>query len=95
MEHSTVGTPPLVAAPRHLRRRRFATDIPDLLLAPGAEPCPEPAPSTEPSPSVKRAAVAAPPAAAAYRRKRLVAFLLVLAVAVSVPVLIAALILAG
>ncbi|MCU1510387.1 MAG: hypothetical protein JWO34_227, partial [Arthrobacter sp.] len=38
MEHSPDSAPPLVAAPRHLRRRRLHEEIPDILLVPGAEP---------------------------------------------------------
>ena len=44
MEHSADGAPPLVAAPRHLRRRRLHEEIPDTLLVPGAEPLPLPRP---------------------------------------------------
>ena len=40
LEHSPDGPPTLVAAPRHLRRRRMHTEIPDALLVPGAEPLP-------------------------------------------------------
>jgi hypothetical protein len=93
--HATDDTPRRLAAPRHLRRRRFRDDIPDLLLVPGAEPYLEPQQPAASEPSAKRAAEAASPEEATYRRKRLVALVLVIAVLVSLPVLIAALVLAG
>jgi hypothetical protein len=37
VENPADGTPPLVAAPRHLRRRRLHREIPDALLVPDAE----------------------------------------------------------
>ena len=40
MDNPADGAPPLVAAPRHLRRRRLHGEIPDALLVPGAEPFP-------------------------------------------------------
>jgi len=40
LEHSPDGPPPLVAAPRHLRRRRMHAEIADTLLVPGAVPLP-------------------------------------------------------
>jgi hypothetical protein len=40
VENPADGAPPLVAAPRHLRRRRLHGEIPDALLVPGAEPVP-------------------------------------------------------
>jgi len=40
LERDAEQTPPLVAAPRHLRRRRFRADVPDRLLAPDAKPFP-------------------------------------------------------
>src|SRR4051794_32297974 len=44
LEHSPDSPPPLVAAPRHLRKRRMHTEIPDTLLVPGAAPVPLPGP---------------------------------------------------
>ena len=100
LEHSPDGPPPLVAAPRHLRRRRMHTEIPDALLVPGAEPIPLHVP---------------PPAEAAdhglqddakqdkesqqlaremlYRRKRRVALLAVLFVAIALAAIVLALLL--
>lgn len=84
---------PLVAAPRHLRRRAFHEEIPDALLVPGVEPLPTGPLRTT---GAKRAAVVDHDAGElAYRRKRLVALIWVLIVAVSVPALIIALMLAG
>ena len=94
MEHTPDGPPPLVAAPRHLRRRRLHTEIPDTLLVPDAEPV-----------SLSPPAPPVPPAAAAgqgsdaellsrgalHRRKRRIALLAVLFVAVIVPALVLAL----
>ncbi|MGO4492730.1 hypothetical protein AB4Y86_11680 [Arthrobacter sp. 2YAF22_2] len=95
MEHATDETPPRVPAPRHLRRRRFRDDISDLLLVPGAEPYPEPHQPAAGPPTAKRAAEAASPEETTYRRKRLVALILVIAVLISLPALIATLVLAG
>ncbi|WP_427130813.1 hypothetical protein [Pseudarthrobacter sp. S9] len=93
MEHSADGTPPLVAAPRHLRRRAFHTEIPDTLLVPGAEPAPL---TPERTASAKRAADPdLDDEETAYRRKRLAALVTVLVVAVSVPALVIALLLLG
>ncbi|MET3948581.1 hypothetical protein ABIB49_003306 [Arthrobacter sp. UYCu512] len=84
--------PPLVAAPRHLRRRTFHEEVPDTLLVPDAEPlpltCAEPA-------APKRAALATDSKESEYRRKRLVALLAVIAVSLSIPILIIALVFAG
>ena len=93
MENPADGTPPLVAAPRHLRRRRLHGDIPDALLVPGAEPLPQVAERTEPA---KRAAeLDQDDEELVYGRKRLTALLAVIFVAVSVPALIIALLLLG
>lgn len=92
MEHDADQTPPLVAAPRHLRRRRFRAEISDPLLVPDAEPLEwgaRPAAGDKPR---------TPPSAArktAYQRKRLVALIAVIAVCLAVPVLVAALLLVG
>lgn len=100
MEHSADGAPPLVAAPRHLRRRRLREEIPDTLLVPGAEPAiPGPvrdagasraAASNRPSPPKAKTRKAMTPA----KRKRAVAFVAVFFVSLSIPVLVLALILA-
>lgn len=92
MEHDAEQTPPLVAAPRHLRRKRFRADIPDPLLVPDAEPFPwGPRPAASDKPRT-------PPGAARktnYQRKRLVALVAVIAVCLAVPALVATLLLAS
>ena len=100
LEHSPDGPPPLVAAPRHLRRRRMHTEIPDALLVPGAEPLPLHVP-----PPAEAADQAHPDAAQQdkeaqqlaremlYRRKRRVALLAVVFVAIAVPAIVLALLL--
>jgi hypothetical protein len=93
LEHFPDDAPPLVAAPRHLRRRPYHAEIPDELLVPGVVPStfvtPRPA-------SAKRAADAdLDPREAAYRRKRRVALISAVFVAISVPTLVIALLLAG
>lgn len=93
MDYSADDYPPLVAAPRHLRRRALHQEIPDELLVPSAEPLPN---GLKRPTGAKRAAAADLDASgAAYRRKRLVALLSVLVVAISVPALVIALLLAG
>jgi hypothetical protein len=93
LENPADGAPPLVAAPRHLRRRRLHGEIPDALLVPGAEPFPL---SVERPASAKRAAELDVDAdEVAYSRKRLAALLAVIFVAVSVPALIVVLLLLG
>ena len=93
MDDPAEDTSRTAAAPRRLRRRTFHKEIPDTLLVPDVEPLQSgPGRST----GARRAAAAdCAPGEAAYRRKRLVALLLVLIVALSVPTLIAALLLAG
>jgi hypothetical protein len=57
LEHSPDSPPPLVAAPRHLRRRRMHTEIADALLVPGAEPVPlKESPAGAPAPEGRDAA---------------------------------------
>jgi hypothetical protein len=102
LEHSPDGAPPLVAAPRHLRRRRMHTEIPDTLLVPGAEPIPV----TDPPPTAAPADDDASQSASQdresqqlardrlNRRKRRVALLAVLFVTIAVPVIVLALLLA-
>jgi hypothetical protein len=93
LDNPADDAPPLVAAPRHLRRRTFHEEIPDALLVPGVEPLPT---GARRATGAKRAAAGDLDAREmAYRRKRLVALIWVLIVAVSVPALIIALLLAG
>lgn len=92
MEHDAAQTPPLVAAPRHLRRKRFRADIPDELLVTGAAPFPA-APESAPRPKPQRQPTAA--RRTAYQRKRLVALVAVILVCLAVPALVATLLLAG
>lgn len=94
MDGSSDAAAPRVAAPRHLRRRPLHSDIPDTLLVPDVGPHAPPVPAAR-EPAAKRAAGAAPPDEATYRRKRLVALLVVLGIVISVPALIVALVLAG
>jgi hypothetical protein len=82
-------TPPLVAAPRHLRRRPFHREIPDTLLVPLSVV------QERVSPIKETAQPAADSLELAYRRKRLVALVSVVIVALSIPALIVALVLAG
>jgi hypothetical protein len=124
LEHSPDSPPLLIAAPRHLRRRRLHTEIADALLVPGAEPIPLKEPPAEaPAPAGRDAADkdAADTDAAdtdpaqqdaedsaraiqdkeaqqlardkQYRRKRRVALLGVLFVAIALPVIVLALLL--
>lgn len=93
MENSADDAPRLVAAPRHLRRRILHEEIPDELLVPGVEPFPMAQRSTAPA---KRAAELDPDdEEISYRRKRLTALVAVIVVCISVPALIAALLLLG
>jgi hypothetical protein len=93
VENPADGAPPLVAAPRHLRRRRLHGEIPDALLVPGAELFPL---SVERPVNAKRAAGPdVDDEEVAYGRKRRAALLAVIFVAVTVPALILALLLLG
>ena len=94
MDSSVDVVPPLVAAPRHLRKRAFRRDIPDTLFVPGVQPHTRQTASAR-GPASKRAADTADPKESAYRRKRLVALFVVLVIVVSIPALAIALILAG
>ena len=102
MEKASDGPPRPAAAPRHLRRRRLREDVPDTLLVPGAEPLTDkaaPASATERE-AEKRpdATVAARPGGrttASYRRKRRVALTILIAVSITIPLLILALILSA
>jgi hypothetical protein len=84
-------TPPLIAAPRHLRRRFLHEEIADELLVPGADPL-----DFRASPPARKA-VERPvkPARSSYARKRLVALALVVVVSLTIPALILALVLGG
>lgn len=102
METPSDSAPPPVAAPRHLRRRRLREDIPDALLVPDAEPyvdTPPQAAATAPE-AVDRPAAALQVrpggrTTASYRRKRRVALAILIAVSISIPLLIAALLLSA
>lgn len=93
MDDPADDAPRLVAAPRHLRRRPFHAEIPDTLLVPGVEPIRSEHRSAD---SAKRAAALEPDdEVLAYRRKRLIALIAVILVALSVPALVIALIFLG
>lgn len=94
LERDAEQTPLLVAAPRHLRRRRFRADVPDPLLVPDAVPYRQPT-SASNARSAKRTTKNSPTSEITYRRKRIVALLLLSAVSLSIPVLVVALVLAG
>ena len=93
MPHDDPLTSPLVAAPRHLRRRRFHSEIPDTLLVPDVEPLPLDA--QEAAEPRKRVLDGVTTAEMAHQRKRMVALIGVLAVCLTVPVLIIALLVAA
>lgn len=95
LEHTPDGAPLLVAAPRHLRRRRLHTEIPDALLVPGAKPVPLEPPDSADTPSTAAEGAESQQAAREllHRRKRLVALLAVLIVAISLTALVLALLL--
>ncbi|WP_426978417.1 hypothetical protein ACQCSU_04110 [Pseudarthrobacter sp. O4] len=99
MENPAYGAPPLVAAPRHLRRRRLHGDIPDWLLVPGARPlprAPKRPPAAERPATAKRAAeLDMDDAEVTYSRKRLTALVAVIVVVIAVPALVIALLLLG
>lgn len=92
MDDPADDAPPLVAAPRHLRRRILHTEVPDTLLVPGVDPLQWKEfhgrgarwPAGTMSARVRT-----------YGRKRLVALLAVILVLVSIVALVIALILAG
>jgi len=95
LERDAEQTPPLVAAPRHLRRRRFRADILDPLLVPDAEPFPirqviqpELEVSPPPNPLLQDKGLA-------YRRKRALALWAVIIVSITVPALALVLVFAG
>ena len=97
MDDPAEDAPRAVAAPRHLRRRAFHKEIPDTLLVPGVEP--QSISHGRPA-GAKRAAASdlgpgPGPGEASYRRKRMLALISVIIVALSVPTLILALLLAG
>ena len=99
LEHAPDGTPPLVAAPRHLRRRRMHTEIPDALLVPGAEPIPRKVrPPADAAGQVRYDAQQDKESQqlardVLNRRKRRVALLAVIFVAITVPAIVLALLL--
>jgi hypothetical protein len=83
---------PLVATPRHLKRRMFHQDIPDTLLVRVEDPFP-----WQPTPArvANRQATGVPSSFRAFGRKRAVALLVVILVSLTIPSLLLALILAG
>ncbi|MDJ0351366.1 hypothetical protein [Pseudarthrobacter sp. PH31-O2] len=86
------GTPPLIAAPRHLRKRVLHTEIPDALLVPGVDPLPV---EVIERPAAKRQAGTAPARIQAFGRKRAVALMAVIVVSISIVALVIALVVAG
>lgn len=92
MESTDDETPPLVAAPRHLRRRVFHEEIPDTLLVPGV---PLFALGPNGTGTAKRQAATANTRGTALQRKRRVALAGVIFVSLIIPALLIALILAG
>lgn len=93
MDHRPDGSPPLVAAPRHLRRRRFSGDIPDALLVDSETLFTHKPPESEAPPAVAEgpAESGQPARELLRRRKRFVALLAVLIVVVCLPILVLAL----
>lgn len=95
MPYDDSSDPALVAAPRHLRRRRFHSEIPDPLLVPDAEPYR----GTAQGPGAAKTKRSVPPPQVAlsstHRKKRRIALLCVMVVSLSVPALIAALLVFG
>lgn len=93
MDDHADDAPPLVAAPRHLRRRVFHEEIPDTLLVPGVDPLAIVPGDT--APPKRRVAKVPDSRESNLRRKRLIALIVVIAVSVSIPALVLALLLAG
>lgn len=87
LENPPDGAPPLVAAPRHLRRRRLHGEIPDALLVPGAQLFDFPARAARTA-SPAAAKPGRPESVASHRRKRLVAVSIVALVSVCLPLLL-------
>lgn len=92
MGHTVDEASLVVAAPRHVRKRPFHGEIPDALLVPGV-------PSTNitrtgNSPG-KRIAKGPDSRESDFQRKRRIALFVVIAVSLSIPALLVALILAG
>lgn len=95
LECDAEQTPPLVAAPRHLRLRRFRGDVPDPLLVPGAEPFVIRKVIDRPAQFGRTPKPSQESDSPAYRRKRTVALWGVILVSLSVPALALALVFAG
>ncbi|MDI3242480.1 hypothetical protein QK292_13225 [Arthrobacter sp. AL08] len=85
--------PPLVAAPRHLRRRTFHEEVPDTLLVPDVEPYSLPTVTglSKNAMGEPRKDVSDDP----LKRQRLVALAIVVLVSLTIPILVLALVLAG
>ena len=89
MEGDAEQTPPLAAAPRHLRRRRFRADVPDPLLVPDVEPYPWSA-----ARKGRRHPGTVSVRLSSYGRKRAAALSLMIIVSLTIPALLLLLILA-
>ena len=83
---------PLIAAPRHLKKRLFHSDVPDTLLVRVADPFPLEAAPTR---GAKRQSKTTSSRIRAFGRKRAVALLVVIFVSITIPALLLALILSG
>jgi hypothetical protein len=88
LENPADGAPPLVAAPRHLRRRRLHREIPDALLVPGAQPYAIPLPAASTAFPSAAAKPRTSESIASHRRKRRVAGSIVVLVSVSLTCLL-------
>ncbi|MGO4192919.1 hypothetical protein AB4Y67_14745 [Arthrobacter sp. YAF17] len=92
MDNPADDAPPLVAAPRHLRRRAFHEEISDALLVPGVEPLPLALTAAE---GARREGQTSAVRRTPYQRKKLIALIGVIVVSLCIPALVLALILAG
>jgi hypothetical protein len=93
LENPTGDSPPLAAAPRHLRKRPFRNEIPDSLLVPGATLA-----TLGPRRAIERKRQAKPVTSTqktSDRRKRTVARLAVICVSLCIPALVLAIALLG
>jgi hypothetical protein len=94
VEDQAKETPPLVAAPRHLRKRMLHSEIPDILLVPDVDPLPLEL-EVDRTGRAKRKAGTLSGRVQTFGRKRTIALLAVIFVSISIPALVFALILAG
>ncbi|MDQ0633543.1 hypothetical protein QFZ40_001452 [Arthrobacter pascens] len=95
MENTPDGESPLVPAPRHLRRRRLGRDTHGFFPVSVTQPVPLLPPAERPAPAKRSAQLDSDHEELIYRRKRFVALLVVILVAISVPALIIALVFLG